>query len=113
MPLVLASRTSEIRPFLAMEVMERGIAMARDGHRIVQLGVGEPDFDAPDEAIDATVASLRAGETHYTDSRGLIALREAIADDCARRRGVRPDPARIVVTLGTSPAIAMVMQLLV
>ncbi|MFO0691964.1 MAG: pyridoxal phosphate-dependent aminotransferase [Polyangiales bacterium] len=113
MTLRFSHRADDIAPFLAMEVMERGMTMARAGHSIVQMGVGEPDFDAPPEAVDETIRALRSGETHYTDSRGLYTLREAIADDCAKRRGVRPDPDQIVVTMGTSPAILTVLGLLV
>ena len=110
---MFAKRTQEIAPFLAMEVMERGMAMARQGQSVVQLGVGEPDFDAPEPSVEATIASLRAGQTHYTDSRGLHSLREAIAADCRARRGVEVDPDRVVVTGGTSPAILLCLSLLV
>ena len=108
----LAARTDEIAPFLAMEVMERGMTMAREGVDVVQMGVGEPDFDAPPEVIEATIEALRRGDTHYTDSRGLHVLREAIADDCFRRRGVRPDAEQVIVTTGTSPALLMVISML-
>ena len=100
---MFAKRTREVEPFLAMEVMERGMAMARAGTSIVQLGVGEPDFDAPPAAVQAAVDSLQSGETHYTDSRGLIDLREAIAQDCQTRRGVQVNPDHVIVTSGTSP----------
>jgi len=110
---MFAKRTHEVEPFLAMEVMERGMAMARAGASIVQLGVGEPDFDAPPAAVQAAVDSLQSGETHYTDSRGLFSLREAIAQNCEARRGVAVDPDQIVVTSGTSPAILLCLNLLV
>ena len=96
-----------------MEVMERGMAMSRRGVDVVQLGVGEPDFDAPPAAVEAAIASLRAGETHYTDSRGLHSLREAIANECRVRRGVAVDPDQVLVTSGTSPAILLCLNLLV
>jgi len=110
---MFAKRTQEVEPFLAMEVMERGMAMARSGTSIVQLGVGEPNFDAPPAAVQAAVDSLVSGETHYTDSRGLFVLREAIAQDCEKRRGVAVDPDHVVVTSGTSPAILLCLNLLV
>lgn len=106
-------RAESIAPFLAMEVMERGMAMSRSGTDIVQMGVGEPDFDAPSVVVEAAVRALQDGRTHYTDSRGLHALRVAIADDCLDRRGVAVDPDRVLVTMGTSPAILMVLSLLV
>lgn len=110
---MFAERTTRVEPFLAMEVMERGMAMSRSGVSVVQLGVGEPDFDAPAPAVQAAIESLRAGQTHYTDSRGLFTLREAIALDCKKRRGVSVDPDQVVVTSGTSPAILLCLNLLV
>ncbi|MEC9466515.1 MAG: pyridoxal phosphate-dependent aminotransferase [Myxococcota bacterium] len=107
-----ASFVDDLTPFLAMEVMERGMAMANAGAPVMQLGVGEPDFDAPPEVIEATIQALRDGDTHYTDSRGLRSLRERIARDHFERRGVEIDPNRVIVTQGTSPAIGMVMRLL-
>ena len=110
---MFAKRAQQVEPFLAMEVMERGMAMSRTGTSIVQLGVGEPDFDAPPAAVKAAVASLHAGETHYTDSRGLHELRHAIATECEARRGVPVDPDQVIVTSGTSPAILLCLSLLV
>lgn len=108
----VSSLAESIVPFLAMEVMERGMQMTREGIDVVQLGVGEPDFEAPPAAVEATIHALRTGRTHYTDSRGLAVLREAIARDATRRRGVEVDPASVLVTMGTSPAIRMVLATL-
>lgn len=107
-----SARVESVAPFLAMEVMERGMEMARAGLDVLQLGVGEPGFPPPPEVAGAVAAAVAAGDTHYTDSRGLHALREAIATDCERRRGVAISPDRIVVTSGTSPALLMVVGLL-
>ncbi|MCB9789182.1 MAG: pyridoxal phosphate-dependent aminotransferase [Deltaproteobacteria bacterium] len=112
MSLRLSSRTSALTPFLAMEVMERGLSLARQGRRVVQLGVGEPDFDAPPEVVRATIAALEGGRTHYTDSRGLLPLREAIAAHYLARRGVDLSPERVLVTAGTSPAMLLVFTAL-
>lgn len=105
-------RAESIAPFLAMEVMERGMEMTRAGRDVLQLGVGEPGFPPPPEVAAAVAAAVAAGDTHYTDSRGLHRLREAVAADCERRRGVSVGPDRIVVTSGTSPALFMVVSLL-
>ena len=107
-----SARMESIAPFLAMEVMERGMEMARAGLDVRQLGVGEPGFPPPPEVAEAVAAAVAAGDTHYTDSRGLHRLREAIAADCERRRGTPVSPDRIVVTSGTSPALLMVASLL-
>ncbi|MGH0038081.1 MAG: pyridoxal phosphate-dependent aminotransferase [Myxococcota bacterium] len=108
----VARRVGELEPFLAMEVMERAFALERAGRRIAHLEIGEPDFDPPAQALAATRAALDAGETRYTDSRGLDDLRHAIARDCQRRHGVAVAPERVIVTSGTSPAMLLVFSLL-
>ena len=113
MPPPFAARVAELRPFLAMEVLERALAMERAGARVIHLEVGEPDFPPPPAVVAACAAALAAGDTHYTDSRGLAELREAIAADHVRRFGVSVDPERVIVTNGTSPAMLLVFSLLV
>ena len=108
-----AARIPLIEPFLAMEVMERALAIERAGGKVLHLEIGEPDFPPPPEAVDACAAALRAGETRYTDSRGLLELREAIAANLAERFAVSVDPERVIVTSGTSPAMLLVFSLLV
>ncbi len=108
-----AARMDEIQPFLAMEVMERAFAMERDGASVIHLEIGEPDFPPPPAAVAACSRALFAGETRYTDSRGLVELREAIAADTRRRFGVSVDPEQVIVTSGTSAAMLLVFSLLV
>ena len=101
----IPERVQTIQPFLAMEVMERAFEMERAGVSVVHLEVGEPDFEPPAAASQAAQAALASGATHYTDSRGLHELREAIAADKAGRTGVSIDPGRVIVTSGTSAAM--------
>ena len=108
-----SARAGQLQPFLAMEVMERAFAMERAGCDVIHLEIGEPDFAPPEAAVKACAEALTAGETHYTDSRGLTELRAEIARDAARRFGVDVDPERVIVTSGTSPAMLLVFSLLV
>ena len=107
-----SARVGALVPFLSMEVMERGMQMARAGVDVRQLGVGEPGFPPPPEVVAAVAGAVAAGATHYTDSRGLYPLREAISADCRVRRGVDVGPERVLVTGGTSAALMMVCSLL-
>jgi len=113
MPPEFARRTNQMRPFLAMDVMERAFEMERAGEDVIHLELGEPDFPAHPAAARACIRAIEAGQTHYTDSRGLRELREAIADDHGRRFGVEVEPERIIVSNGTSPAMLLVFSLLV
>ncbi len=109
----LARRLDGVEPFLAMEIMERGFELEAQGRDVVHLEIGEPDFAPPPVVVEACQRALAGGETYYTDSRGLLALREAVAADAGRRSGVEPDPGRILITSGTSPAMLLVFSLLV
>ncbi|BAS26117.1 pyridoxal phosphate-dependent aminotransferase [Limnochorda pilosa] len=102
----------EIRPFLAMDVLERAQALERQGRSIVHLEVGEPGFDTPLAVREAARRALVEGETHYTHSLGLLELREAIAARYRDRYGAMVDPGCIVVTQGTSPALFLAVRAL-
>lgn len=108
-----AERTDLVAPFLAMEVFERALALEAEGRSVLHFEVGEPDFSAPSCAIAATREALLLNRTRYTDSRGLLELREAIAEEKGSRTGVSINPEHVVVTPGTSPAMLLVFSLLI
>jgi aspartate/methionine/tyrosine aminotransferase len=87
----------------AFEVLAKARALEAKGRDIVHLEIGEPDFDTPPSIVAAGVAALERGETHYTQSAGVIELREAIALYLRERRGVRADAGQVIVTPGAKP----------
>src|SRR5438309_10699561 len=99
----LASRMSRLGTETAFEVLARARALEAKGRDIVHPEIGEPDFDTPPSIVAAGVAALERGETHYTPSAGVVELREAIAAYIGRRRGLRVDPAQVIVTPGAKP----------
>ena len=77
---------------------------------VVSLGVGEPDFAAPDKVIEASIASLKRKETSYTSNWGILELREEIAKLFKNRYGLSYNPEdEVMVTVGVSEAIGIVM----
>jgi len=81
---------------------------------IVSLGVGEPDFATPWRICEAAVYSIERGRTSYTSNRGLMALRNAIAEYLDTRYGVNYHPATdICVTVGVSQAIDIALRAIV
>lgn len=73
---------------------------------IVKLTLGEPDFNVPNHVKAAAVESIEDNDSHYSASRGTIALRKAICDYLVRTRGVNYDPANeVIVTVGATEAI--------
>jgi len=104
---MISKKSSEIEPFLVMEVMEKAAEMERRGEHIIHLEVGELDFDTPQCIKDAAFEAISAGKTRYTHSLGLMELREAIAEHYRTRYSVTVHPEQILVTSGTSPAMLL------
>ncbi len=108
-----AARMDGIAPFHVMDILARAQALQATGRDIIHLEIGEPDFATPAPIVEAGVAALLAGHTHYTGALGLPALREAIAEFYTARWQAKVDPARIVVTPGASGALLLALGLLV
>jgi aspartate/methionine/tyrosine aminotransferase len=109
----VSQRAQAITPFLAMEFGKRAAALEAQGHRVIRLNLGEPDFGAP-PAVRAELQRV-AGEAAlpYTGALGLPALREAIAGFYERAHGLTLSPERVVVTAGASAALLLVTAALV
>jgi len=101
----LAERMSRLGTETAFEVLNKARALERQGKEIVHLEIGEPDFDTPKNVVEAAVGALRNGWTHYGPSAGLPELRQAIAEDVSRSRGVTVNSDEVVVVPGGKPII--------
>ena len=99
----LAQRMIGIGTETAFEAAARARALEAQGRHIVHLEIGEPDFDTPANIRDAAKRALDEGWTHYGPPLGQPKLREAIADESKRFRGIDVDPANVVVTPGAKP----------
>lgn len=110
---MIADRMASIRPFYVMELLARARELEQSGRSIVHMEVGEPDFDTPRPIVEAGIRALEQGFTHYTAAVGIPELRAAIAADYERRYGVEVDPARVLITPGSSGALQLVMSILV
>ena len=101
----LAERMSRLGTETAFEVLNKARALERQGKHIIHLEIGEPDFDTPKNIVDAGVDALHKGWTHYGPSAGLPELRQAIADEISRTRGVEVKSEEVVVVPGGKPII--------
>ena len=101
----LAERMSRLGTETAFEVLNRARALERQGKEIIHLEIGEPDFETPPNIISAGVDALHSGWTHYGPSAGLPELRETIAREVSRTRGVEVAPEEVVIVPGGKPII--------
>jgi aspartate/methionine/tyrosine aminotransferase len=97
-----SSARGAVPPFMVMDVMAAAARLEAQGRRIIHMEVGQPAVGAPAPAIAAARAVLGSGPLGYTETLGIASLRKRIARHYAERHRLDIDPARIVVTTGSS-----------
>lgn len=109
----IAGRMNRLGTETAFEVLAKAKALEAQGHDIIHLQIGEPDFDTPSNIVEAGAQALRDGYTHYGPSPGLPELRQAIAAEVASTRGIDTEAENVVVTSGAKPIMFYTMLALV
>lgn len=103
--LQLASRLRRIKPSPSTSAADRANELRRQGKSIVNLVVGEPDFDTPAHIVQAAVEALAKGATRYTLMAGTVDVRQAIVAKLERENGLRYGMDEVIVTSGAKSAI--------
>ncbi|MFA5539821.1 MAG: aminotransferase class I/II-fold pyridoxal phosphate-dependent enzyme [Gemmobacter sp.] len=106
------SRRGNVDPFIVMDVMEAARRAEAEGRHVVHMEVGQPGTPAPAAARAALAKAMEEGALGYTVALGLPALREGIAGLYRRWYGIELDPARVVVTSGSSSAFLLAFSAL-
>ncbi len=101
------STRGAVDPFIVMDVMEAARAAEEAGRHIIHMEVGQPGTPAPQGARDAVSGAMKGDALGYTVALGLPALRQGIANLYKRWYGLDLDPARVVVTSGSSGAFVL------
>jgi len=101
----IAKRMQTIEPSGTIAIAEKAREMQRAGRKILNLDVGEPDFDTPEHIKQAAIEAIKKGFTHYTSSKGTLELRQAIANDLAIRNIMTNPEREIIVTPGGKHAL--------
>lgn len=109
----LAARLDNIAPFHVMELMKMAAELEKQGRHLIHMGIGEPDFTAPQAVIDAATKAMAAGRLQYTSALGLPALRAAISQHYLDVFGLNVPASRIIVTAGASAALLLACAALV
>ena len=101
----LADNLNRLGTETAFEVLARAAKLQAEGRDIINLGIGQPDFKTPPHVVEAAAQALRDGHHGYTPANGIPALREAVAADIARFRGVEVDPDLVMIMPGGKPTM--------
>jgi len=107
-----AARMAHIEPFEVMEIQTLAREVEAQGHDVIHLEIGEPDFRTPQPVIDAAKRALDTHRMYYTSALGLAELREAISGFYRTRYGVDVPASRIIVTAGSSAALLLAFGVL-
>ncbi|MDQ7093671.1 pyridoxal phosphate-dependent aminotransferase [Desulfosporosinus sp. PR] len=100
---VFAERMALLGTETAFEVLARAKKLEAQGKDIVHLEIGEPDFNTPQNIIDAACLALANGYTHYTPAPGLQEVRETIAEYIIRHKNVEVSAENVVIVPGGKP----------
>ena len=101
----LTKRVSEISPSMTLAMSAKSAEMKAAGEKVINFGVGEPDFITPEHIIQAAKDAMDAGYTKYVAAAGLPALKKAVCKKFARENGLEYDPSQIVISNGGKHAI--------
>lgn len=105
MTLPLSNRVQRIKPSPTLSLSVRVDELKAQGHDIINLGLGEPDFDTP-EAIKAVgIQAIHDGATKYTAVNGIMSLRKAISHKLKNENGLDYTPKQILVSCGSKQAV--------
>ena len=104
-PSRIASRVGRIKPSPSTAAADRANSLRRAGRSIVNLVVGEPDFDTPAHIRAAAASAMEKGATRYTLMAGTVELRQAIAAKLKRENGLHYGIQEIIATNGAKSAI--------
>ncbi len=110
---MVSVRMASIHESTTLKISAMAKKLAASGLDIIDMGVGEPDFDTPKHIVEAGCSSIRAGETRYAPTAGIPELRRAIADKLVRENSLPVTADDVVVTPGAKMAVFAAIQALI
>jgi aspartate aminotransferase len=112
MEMKLADRVMSLTPSTTLAITAKAKELKAQGIDVIGLGAGEPDFNTPQYILDAAVKSMNEGQTKYTPSAGLPALKTAIIEKFKKDQGIEYNPNEIIVASGAKHALYTLFQVI-
>ena len=100
--LMLSKRLLNFESFEVMDILALAQKLESEGKKVIHLEIGEPDFNTPKPIVEEGIKALKDGNTHYTDSRGILELREKISELYKDNYKADINPDNIIITGGSS-----------
>lgn len=108
----LAKRVSALTPSSTLEITAKAQALKAEGHDVIALGAGEPDFNTPEHIMNAAHQAMLEGHTKYTPTGGLARLKQEIVKKFERDQHITYHPSEIIVCNGAKHALYTLFQVL-
>ena len=108
----LANRVHTLTPSTTLAITAKAKELKQQGIDVIGLGAGEPDYNTPQNILDAALKSMNEGHTKYTPAGGLPALKKAIIDKLQRDQGLTYEPSEILVGIGAKHVLYTLFQVL-
>ncbi len=113
MSIQLADRIQKIKPSLTFAISAKARELKAQGHPVINLGVGEPDFDTPDPIKQSAIDAIHQGQTKYTAIEGILPLREAVAAKLHQDNQLQYQPDQILISCGAKQSLFNTFQALI
>ncbi len=107
--MTFSNRIAHLKAEGAYAVLARAQALEAQGREIIHLEIGQPDFETYSNIALAGIRAIATGKTRYNPPSGLPALRQALAVEAGRQRGVQFAPEQVVIAPGTKPMLLLPM----
>ncbi|GGF09619.1 aspartate aminotransferase [Halobacillus andaensis] len=108
----LAQRVQSLTPSSTLAITAKAKALKAEGHDVIALGAGEPDFNTPEHIIEAAKRSMDEGLTKYTPSGGIPDLKNAIINKMKKDQNLNYTQEQVIVTIGAKHALFTLFQVL-
>ncbi len=108
----LANRVHTLSPSTTLAITAKAKELKQQGIDVIGLGAGEPDYNTPQNILDAALKSMNEGHTKYTPAGGLPALKKAIIDKLKRDQELKYEPSEILVGIGAKHVLYTLFQVL-
>lgn len=109
----LANRVLKLSPSSTLAITAKAKALRAEGHDVIGLGAGEPDFNTPEHILEAAWKAMQEGHTKYTPSAGILSLRQAIQRKLREDNRLTYELDQIVVCCGAKHALYNIFQVLI
>jgi aspartate aminotransferase len=109
---MISSRATRVKPSPTLQMNAKAQEMKAEGIDVISFGVGEPDFDTPDNIKEAAIKALKEGKTKYTPVGGIPELKDAIVEKLERDNGLKYKREEIIVSCGAKHTLYNIAQAL-